>query len=130
MGKMQKQIELEYLYEKILLEIYQENRSNFRRTIEDFIEIFTVKVDKIYLENKIIYFTDKQIPHDKLRDVIKITSWDSNVKSISKHTFEIINPEKILPSDQVPNVGNEIYLIEDLVLFEEKYQYYFENTIQ
>lgn len=112
-------------YFNIIQEIYNANKNEFKKIIDQFIDNFTCKSYILYSNEKIIYFSDYKIPNDKLKSILKLVDYDNNIEKLGDYKIMILNKNKIIPYNE-DNDENNIYIIDDLGLFMKIYDFLLE----
>lgn len=116
-------------YYNIHWEIFVNNGDGYKKIIENFIENFTCKSDTLYLNDEIVHFSSYAIPDERLKSILVVTSFDKNIKSIEKNKLLITNESLIFPFESCDKIENGVYLLKDLPLFSDIFDFFINEII-
>lgn len=112
------------LYCDAIWQVYEgnNNRNDFEKTINDFLDKFE-KDDKLYLNEKQIYFVNYgEIDNERLKVALKVTNC-SNIKEVEEHKFNIIDINKIYLYKTYKEDEFDVFIFENIKLYAKIYDY-------
>lgn len=111
-------------YFDVQFDLFINDEENFSSKTNRFIENFTSKIDVLYLDGKIVHFSNYQIPDDRFREVVQLTSFKNNIERTDKHKLVVINNSEIYNYDAYDTVDDGVYILTDLNLFIGIYDFF------
>ena len=117
-------------YFDVQFDLFINDNENFSSKTNRFIENFTSKIDVLYLDDSIVHFSNYQIPDDRFREVVQLTSFKNNIERTDKHKLVIINNSEIYNCDAYDTVDDGVYILTDLNLFIGIYDFFSSKFIK